>query len=247
VDTTDWFLIDADDQSWASFRRDRLELLRNGPLPDLADLDAALTLADAIGNWVEPWEERDTKDDPYLAEEALRTLQVVCHRLGIPADLTSSLRVGGGRRRHAEVWAMLEPVHALLLEKERDLLARGLEESGWPGVEREIDALRSAWRWASDAPGYSAVGNHALRVLEALSDIVGDPSVGRERTKNRIMGYLDQQSIGDANEDLKRICQHAIELAQGTKHDRAPSRIKAGSAATAAILLVSIVRFAGGT
>lgn len=243
--TTDpWFFLDEDGYPSGSFNRERLVQARWGQLRDQRDLDAALTLLEAIGNWVEAWCGGDTDEDSYITEDALRTLQAICHRLGIPADLTSNLSVSGSRRRHHAVWEMLEPVHRDLLSFERNMLARELEDTGWPAVEDEIKALRAVWRRANSVQDYSSVGNHAVRVLEVLSDVVGDDDVPRDRTKNRLMGYFDIQSAGNANADLKKLVTHAVDLAQGVKHDREPSRLKAGSAASAAILLVSMARTA---
>ena len=239
-----WFVLDEDGFPTGKFKRDRLKSARHGQLPDQRDLDAALTLLDAIGEWVEAWEDGDSDEDSYITEDALRTLQVICARLGIKVDMTSALDVSGSRRREYEVWDMLGPAHDELLAYERDLLAREIEASGWPAVNSEIKALRKAWRNASSAQTYSSVGNHAVRVLETLSDAVGNDDIPRNRTKNRLLNYVDQRSGGKANEDLKKVVTHAFDLAHGVKHDRSPDRLKTGAAASAAIMIVSIIRAA---
>lgn len=242
--TEPWFVLDEEGHSTGRFKRERLEQARRAQLKDQRDLDAALTLIDAIGDWVEAWCDGDTEEGRYITEDALRTLQVICHRLGIAADLTSDLDVSGSRRRAYTVWEMLRPAHEQLLAYERDLLARELESTGWPAVEVEIESLREAWRRANSVQDYSSVGNHAVRVLEVLSDVVGGDQVPRDRTKNRLMSYLDDRAGGNANADLKKLVAHAFDLAHGVKHDRQPNRLKAGSAASAAILIVSMVRTA---
>lgn len=241
-----WFVLDEDGFPTGKFKRDRLKSARRGPLPDQHDLDAALTLLDAIGEWVEAWEDGDSNEDGYMTEEALRTLQIICARLGTEVDLTSALDVNGGRRREYEVWDMLRPVHDELLAYERDLLAREIEASGWPAVNSEIEALRTAWRNANSAQTYSSVGNQAVRVLEVLSDVVGSDEIPRNKTKNRLLSYVDEHSGGKANEDLKKTVAHAFDLAQGVKHDRDPDRLKTGAAASAAIMIVSMIRTASG-
>lgn len=239
-----WFELDTDGYPTGTFRLDRLAQARQGPLPDLPDLDAALTLLDTIGDWVEAWDEGAGEESRYMTENALRTLQIICHRLGVQVDLTSQLDVSGGRRREEAVWDMLRPAHEQLLSYERDLLVRELEATGWPAVESEVVALRATWRRAQSVQDFSAVGNLAVRVLEVLSDVVGDPQIARDRTKNRLMTYLDDCAGGSANGDLKQIALRAFDLAHGVKHDRQPTRMKAGSAASAAIMVVSIVRIA---
>lgn len=240
--TETWFVHDEDGYPTSIFESERLARVRMAPLPDQRDLDAALTLLDAIGDCVEAWDGGDTEESRYLTEEAIRTLQVICHRLGLEVDLTSNLDVRGNRRRRYEVWEMLRPVHDKLLAYERNLLARELEATGWPTVEVEIEALREAWRDANSAQNYSSVGNQAVRVLEVLSDAVDLDDIPRHQTKNRLLSYLDQQAGGHANTELKKIVEHAFNLAQGVKHDRQPSRMKAGSAASAAILVASMIR-----
>lgn len=239
-----WFVISEDDFPTAEFKRDRLESARHGPLPDQHDLDAALTLLDAIAEWVEAWEDGDSGEGRYMTEDALRTLQIICARLGIEVDLTSALDMSRGRGRECDVWNMLGPVHDELLAYERDLLAREIEASGWPAVNSEIEALRTAWRNANSAQTYSSVGNHAVRVLEVLSDVVGGDEIPRDKTKNRLLSYMDKRSSGKANEDLKRTMAYAFDLAQGVKHDRDPDRLKTGAAASAAIMIVSMIRTA---
>lgn len=244
MEASAWFELDADGFPTGALRLDRLAQARRGPLCDQSDLDAALTLLDAIGDWVEAWDEGVGHESRYVTEDALRTLQVICHRMGIQVDLTSDLDVSGGRRRHYAVWDMLRPAHEALLAYERELLVHELEATGWPVVDVEVEALRDAWRRAQSVQGFSAVGNHAVRVLEVLSDVVGDVQIPKDRTKNRIMTFLDSCAGGSANDDLKKIASHAFDLAHGVKHDRQPSRMKAGSAASAAIMIVGMVRIA---
>lgn len=239
-----WFVLDEDGFPTGKFKRDRLKSARRGPLLDQHDLDAALTLLDAIGEWVEAWEGGESDEDRSITEDALRTLQVICARLGAEVDVTSALDVSGSPRREYAVWEMLGPAHDELLAYERDLLAREIEASGWPAVNSEIEALRTAWRNANSTQTYSSVGNHAVRVLETLSDAVGSNDIPQNRTKNRLLSYLDQRSGGKANEDLKKIMTHAFDLAHGVKHDRSPDRLKTGAAASAAIMIVSIIRTA---
>ncbi|MBH0084186.1 hypothetical protein [Salinibacterium sp. SWN167] len=236
-----WFVVDDEGFPTGEFDRDRLEMLRCAPLPDQRDLDAALTLLDAIGEWVEGWEDGTSDEGRRLTEDALRTLQIVCARVGLDIDVTSNLDVSGGRRRSYEVWDMLRPAHDALLAYERYELARQLEDTGWPAIRVEIEELRRAWRQANTPQGYSSVGNHAVRVLETLSDAVGAQGIPINQTKNRLLGFLDERAGGSANGDLKKVVQHAFDLAHGVKHDRDPDRLKAGSAASAAIMIVSML------
>ena len=195
---------------------------------------------------MESWEDEwDPEEGMRPSETALRVLQKACVRMGIDVDLTSGLGARPGRRRAYTVWDILEPVHQQLLEYERKALANELEESGWPAVDREVEELRKLWTPANTPAQYSAVGNQALRVIEAISDHLGDPTLPRIQSINRLAAVLDSASPqGQANEHLKKLVRDAVNLANAAKHDANPSRLKAGAAANAALSLVGIFRAA---
>ena len=245
MDITPWLIFDEDSLSF-SFNLDRLHAFEQGVLDDASDLDAALSLANAIGELVETWEDEwDHEAGMRPSETALRVLQKACVRMGIDVDLTSGIGVRPGRRRAYRVWDILEPAHKQLLEYERQVLANELEESGWPIVDREVEELRKLWVPANSPAQYSAVGNQALRAIEAISDRLGDPQFPRIQSINRLTGVLDSASPkGQANEHLKSLVKDAVNLANAAKHDASPSRLKAGAAANAALSMVGIFRAA---
>lgn len=245
MEITPWLLFDEESFS-VSFNFDRLYAFEQGTLDDASDLDAALSLLNAIGELVEGWEDDwDHEVGARPSEPALRVLQTVCVRIGVDVDLTSGLGTRPGRRRAYGVWDILEPAHQQLLEYERRVLANELEESGWPEVDREAEELRKLWVPATTPAQYSAVGNQALRVIEAVSDRLGDPNIPRIQSVNRLMAVLDAASPqGEANEHLKKLVKDAVNLANAAKHDANPSRLKAGAAANAALSLVGIFRAA---
>lgn len=244
MDITPWLVIDEDSYS---FNTERLRAFEQGSLDGTTDLDAALSLLDAIGELVEGWEDGTTDEGRLVTENALRVLQIVCARMGIDVDVTSSLDTSGGRRREYQVWEMLEPAHERLLEYERLQLVDLMEGTGWPTVDSECAELRRLWKFATTSAQLSAVGNQALRVIEAASNHLGDPNVPRNQSINRLTGVLDGASpTGEANDDLKKVVRHAVNLANGAKHDAEPSRMKAGAAANAALCVVGIMRAALG-
>lgn len=244
MDFTPWLVID-DEYNSCSFNVDRLRQFEEGPLSDTTEVDAALSLLDAIGEFVEGWEDGTTDEGRLITENALRVLQTACARMGLAVDLTGKLGTFGSRRREYEVWEMLEPAHAQLMEFDRLQLVNTLEESGWPKVDEECAELRRLWKSACAPAQFSAVGNQALRVVESTSDLLGDPNVPRIQSINRLMGVLDAASpSGDTNEHLKKLVKDAVNLANAAKHDADPSRVKAGAAANAALCVVGIMRAA---
>lgn len=242
MDISTWLTFDEEYSSY-DFDLHRLTALEKGPLADVSDLDAALSLLDAIAELVEGWE--DTTEQKFLTGSALRVLQKVCFRKGIDVDLTSKLALTHSPRREYEVWDMLQLAHAKLLECERLELLCDLDASGWPSVDEETAELRRLWKSATTAAQYSAVGNQALRVLEFLSLLLGHPDVPRNQSINRLLGALDAATpSGKVNSDVKDLVRSAVNLANAVKHDAAPSRVKAGAATHAALCVVGIFQAA---
>lgn len=246
MDSTPWLVID-DEYTSCSFDTERLRRFEQGPLHDSTEVDAALSLLDAIGEFVEGWEDGTSDESRLMTENALRVLQTACARMGIEVDVTSNLDTSGSRRREYVVWEMLESAHAQLLDFDRIQLVNTLEETGWPTVDRECDELRRLWKSACKPAQFSAVGNQALRVIEAASDLLGDFAVPRIQSINRLTGVLDAASpSGKANDHLRSLIRDAVNLANAAKHDSEPSRVKAGAAANAALCVVGIMRAASG-
>ncbi len=123
--------------------------------------------------------------------------------------------------------------------------------TGWPAVDHEIAELRRQFLTAVTPQDYNGVGLVAVRLAEALSATVYDPSVHLQtgeavppvsNTKDRLDRYIEVSAAGPDNARLRKLARDTIEYAQHVKHRGTPTRREAGIAADAALLLANILR-----
>lgn len=67
------------------------------------------------------------------------------------------------------------------------------------------------------------------------------------KTKLRLERYVEERLPGSNNAEMRKFARSAIELAQAIKHGGAPTRIEAGIAADAVIVLANMLRRLGET
>lgn len=166
---------------------------------------------------------------------------------------------GGWQARRDILDKYFEPLHTLLDEREAGSITSTLaaaisprKVTGWPRVDEEISELRRHCESASTQQDYSNVGNDCVAILEALSASVYDHSRHQRgndaeppvaSTKARLDRYVEVEFTGAENAELRKLARATIELAQAVKHRRATvSRIEAGIAADAVILLANMLR-----
>lgn len=166
---------------------------------------------------------------------------------------------GGWQARRDILDKYFEPLHTLLDEREAGSITSTLAAAisprrvtGWPRVDEEISELRRHFESASTQQDYSNVGNDCVAILEALSATVYDHSRHQRgndaeppvaSTKARLDRYVEVEFAGAENAELRKLARATIELAQAVKHRRATvSRIEAGIAADAVILLATMLR-----
>lgn len=166
---------------------------------------------------------------------------------------------GGWQARRDILDKYFEPLQTLLDEREAGSIASTLaaaisprKVTGWPRVDEEISELRRHFESASTQQDYSNVGNDCVAILEALSATVynhskhqrgEDPEPPVASTKVRLERYVEAELAGSENAELRKLARATIELAQAVKHRRdTVSRIEAGIAADAVILLANMLR-----
>ena len=166
---------------------------------------------------------------------------------------------GGWQARREIVDEYFDPLHAVLDEREAGSISSTLavaisprSVTGWPRVDEEISELRRHFESASSQQDYSNIGNDCVAILEALSATVyehdkhrvsdeSEPPVAS--TKNRLDRFIEVDLPGAANAELRKLARASIEFAQAVKHRRSTvSRMEAGIAADATILLANILR-----
>ena len=246
------------------------ERLRLGPLEDADDLDAATALATLLNEeFVEFGTDSKQKLTDSQSALAMRALTGVLKRLDIdfapPFRSFSTFKVYWLRNGMSGSWAarreclsdIFEPLHNELIRREDRAIEASLAEPaspqlavGWPAVDDEIRELRRAFRSATSAQAYRAVGSHCVGVLEALARTAYDPAKhlrdgetepGPDKTKQRLERYVEVTCAGPENEDLRGLARKAIEFAQHVKHATGTRR-EAGIATDSVILLANILK-----
>lgn len=166
---------------------------------------------------------------------------------------------GGYQKRRDILHEVFEPLHEVLAEREAGSITSTLavaisprRVTGWPRVDEEISELRRHFESASSQQDHSNIGNDCVAILEALSEAVyvhdkhgrpGEDKPPVASTKTRLDRFIEVELPGRTNAELRKLCRAAIELAQAVKHRRATvSRLEAGVAADAVILLVNMLR-----
>jgi hypothetical protein len=245
--------------------------LRQRPLADVDDLDAAMALMQLLHDDLERY---GTAGDERLSDEelglALRTLRAVLKRLGIGFEVPfrsftafrtywiSHRMSGSWQARRSYLDSLFDPIHHQLIRLEEQRFESELvsavsprTRTGWTAVDTELNELRRRFRTSTTPQDYRAVGVHCVGVLEALGRTVYDPAKHLregetpplpDKTKQRIGRYVEDALSGPENEELRALVNRAIELAQHVKHSSTPTRREAGVAADAVIMLANILR-----
>ena len=250
-----------------------LQVMRAGPHPTIPDAEAGVALAQLVHDQFTAY---GTGGDHELTDaemrKALPALQAICGRLGVqygvPFGDFASFRAywqrqgasggGGWAARRALLANVFDPMHERLEALEARALAATLATpitphpgTGWPAVDHEIAELRRQFLTAITPQDYNAVGLVAVRLTEALSATVYDPSVHLRpgeteppvaNTKDRLERYVEDSGPGSDNARLRKLARATIEYAQHVKHKGTPTRREAGIAADAALMLANILR-----
>ena len=203
-------------------------------------------------------------NDGYAREH--RALAAVLKRLGIPyPNRFDDLWRWHGRwsdgtmprysDRRTFIADLFEPVRTALAERTDHgrSLAEGITEtpSGWSVVDGQCTRLRQLWREADGADAYNAVGLQCVKILTTLGQVVFDPALdlepgdeepGPDDAKRRIACFLRRVAPGERAEHLRKIANGAYGQANAAKHRHAATRVDAGVAANATLLLVDTLR-----
>ena len=202
----------------------------------------------------------------------LRALKALLQRLGITTfdppfrDFKSFQNYwlqngcrGSWQARRNILEKIFGPLHSELDEREAGSIASTLvaaisprKVTGWPRIDEEISELRRHFESASTQQDYSNIGNDCVSILEALSATAynharhgrnGENEPHITKTKDRLDRYIEVELTGPENAHMRKLARATIELAQAVKHRReTATRIEAGIAADAAILLVNMLR-----
>ncbi|HSX31479.1 MAG TPA: hypothetical protein VLE99_06190 [Candidatus Saccharimonadales bacterium] len=122
--------------------------------------------------------------------------------------------------------------------------------AGWPQIQNEIAQLRLKFVAASTEQDYNAIGTVCVRIIEGISRTAynttvhlrqGESEPPVNQTDNRIGRVIEVGLAGSANLELKHLAKSASAAAHRVKHKNTPTRLQAGIAADATILLTSIV------
>lgn len=261
--------------------RDRLEALIEQPESDEPDAEIALALMDVVRDDLTAsgtgGGQSLPDDDMRLA---IRALGAVTERVGLPFKLPfrdhTTWRAwwnrngghGSWQARRELLSGLFDETYEQLVEAQNRGVAFNLVEAvsphrslGWPEVDLELHELRRQFTRATTPQDCAAVGLVAVRVTEALSRRVyvhaehgasGEPEPKVADTKRRLGAFIASKLPGSGNEEVRRLAKTTIEVAQAMKHRGTPSRVEAGIAADAVLLLANILRrlhdeTAGGT
>lgn len=165
---------------------------------------------------------------------------------------------GGYQKRRNLLAGFFESFHDRLADLENESLSSTLAapisphgRTGWISVDVEINELRRHFQSARTPQDYRAIGNDCVIVTEALSREVykvdrhlrhGETEPPVANTKLRLDRFIDDATVGPSNAALRKLARSAIEMAQAVKHSQTPTRVEAGVAADAVILLSNILR-----
>jgi hypothetical protein len=265
---------DINAEPWATiteFDHELVDRLRQRPLDNVDDLDAAMALLQLVHDDLEHY---GTGGGQRLMEEelgvALRTLRAVLKRLSITFEVPfrsfTTFRSYWIKHDMSNSWqarrdyldSVFDPIHQQLVRLEEQRFESELvtavsprTRTGWLAVDTEVDELRRRFRTSTTPQDYRAIGVHCVGTLEALSRTVYDPTKHLregetlpppDKTKQRIGRYVEDALAGPENEELRALLNRAIEYAQHVKHRSTPTRRDAGIAADTVILLANILR-----
>lgn len=252
-------------------RRDLVDAVRRGPVTGYDDLDLTTVLAQFVVEELEAvgtggGQRLDDSDSALV----LRAITAALKRHGIELDLPfrnytgfktywiKSDMSGSWQARRSYVQDLFEPVLAALFRLDDVRLdavtatpVSPRAGTGWSGVDTEIQEIIKRFRAAVTPQDYRAVGGNAVGVLEALGMAVFDPTkhltpgedpLPRDKTKERLDRYIQHALPGGDNEALRGLCRKSVEFAHKVKHRPTPTRVDAGVAADAVIMLANILR-----
>lgn len=268
--------LDNSEDGWGNYARrldiDMLQIMRAGPHPTIPDAEAGAALVQLVHD---QFTACGTSGDHELTDaemrKALPALRALCDRLGVQYTVPfgdfagfkaywqrrGASGSGGWAARRALLAEIFDPMHELEALEAQSLAATLATPitphagTGWLAVDHEIAELRRQFLTAVTAQDYNAVGLVAVRLTEALSATVYDPSehlrAGEtvppvSNTKDRLDRYIDDSATGPDNARLRKLARDSIEYAQHVKHRGTPSRREAGIAADAVLLLANILR-----
>lgn len=256
-----------DDDADVALSRHEVEAIRAGT-SSMPDLDAAEALVDSVAGVMVSvatgGPEIKKVNATYQREH--RALAAALKRLGIdyPNRFNDLWRWHGRwsdgsmptyRDRRAHIAELIEPVRRALAQREESgrALAQGITEgpTGWPLVDQQCGRLRQLWRGASGSDAYNAVGLQAVKILTTVGHIVFDPArdiqpgeeePGPDDAKRRIAGFLRRVAPGERGENLRKMLNGAYGEANAAKHRHLATRVDAGTAANAVLLIVDTLR-----
>lgn len=121
-------------------------------------------------------------------------------------------------------------------------------------LESNIHALRAAVAAATTVSEFQAVGHRAREILISTAQSVYDPaihqSIGQPLSstdaKGMLSAFVGIELPGGGNEEARRFCRAAVDLANAVQHDRAASYKDAALCAEACAAVVSIVTVLAG-
>ena len=256
------------------FMSDFATQIRASPVAGHDDLEVAVALGELVHEELEKF---GTEGGPRLSDQEMRhallALRALVDRLGvtgvkIPFRDFQTFRsywirrgasgAGGWQARRDLLDELFDPLHEQLAAQETRALTSHLVEpasphsqTGWTGVDGEIQELRRHFRSARTPQDYRGVGNDCAFVIEALSRQVYSPAVhlrpGEQEpppsnTKLRLERFIEDAIPGPENAALRKLARSVIEVAQQVKHSETPTRREAGIAADAVIQLANLLR-----
>ena len=165
---------------------------------------------------------------------------------------------GGWQARRDILSGVFDALHDRLADLESQSLTSSLTEpvsprgrTGWTKVDAEVAELRRHFRSATTPQDYRNVGNDCTIVIEAVSAAAYDAQIHLRpgesappvaKSKDRLDRVVEVALPGPENAELRKLARATIEAAQAVKHRTTPSRLDAGIAADATIMLANLIR-----
>lgn len=256
-----------DDDEDAVLSDREVEAIRRGD-SSISDVEAAEMLVDSVAGLMVSvatgGPQIKTVDAGYKREH--RALSAVLRRLDIeyPNGFDDLWRWYGRwsdgsmpqyRNRRVFISELFSPVRKTLTAQVDSAheLAEGVAEgaTGWPAIDQQSARLRRLWREADDADAYNAVGLQSMKVLTTAGHVIFDPTrdlrpgeeePGRDDAKQRTAYFLRRVASGNRGENIRKIVNGAYGQANAAKHRHLATRVDAGIAANATLLIISTLR-----
>ena len=190
-------------------------------------------------------------DDPALPFRDFSTFRSYWIRNGASGS-------GGWQARRDIIGELLNALHDRLVDLESQSLTSSLTDpvsprgrTGWARVDAEVAELRRHFQSATTPQDYRNVGNDCTIVVEAVSAEAydaglhlrpGESAPPVAKTKDRLDRVVEVALPGPENAARRKLVRATIETAQAVKHRTTPSRLDAGIAADATIMLANVIR-----